>query len=184
MNEERGFTLVELLIYSVLSVIVLLIVGGFLINSLSAERTVRDLTTASSSGQLVAQSISSGVRDASALMVTAPSAGTELLVVRTMGTADVPDWTCQAWYYGAGEIRTRTSSGAIPIPDATTVTDWTLIGEWIQPASSDPVFTLIGNRVDLNLEVTTGDGQPVLISTSAVSRQPIPATGVISAPCF
>ena len=184
MKSERGFTLVELMIYSMLSVIVLVIVGGILINSLTAERIVRSATEASTAGQLVAQSIGHGVRNASAITLSAPTPDTQLLMVRTVGPGATAEWLCQAWYFGASEVRTTTSSVGIPPPAASGAGDWTLLGDGMQPASPAPVFTVTDRRVDLNFEVSTGGGPPVLISTSAVSRQPIPATGVESQPCF
>ena len=47
MNDsDDGFTLIELLVYIVLSVVVLLIVGGIFLNSVNAERTVRGVNSA------------------------------------------------------------------------------------------------------------------------------------------
>ena len=184
MKSERGFTLVELLIYSMLSVIVLGIVGGLLINSLTAERIVRSAAEASTAGQLVAQSIGHGVRNASAITLSAPTPDTQLLMVRTVGPGPTAEWLCQAWYIGANEVRTKTSSAVIPPPSASDAADWTMLGDGMQPASSAPFLTLTDRRVDLKFEVNTGDALPVLISTSTVSRQPVPATGVESQPCF
>lgn len=182
MKSERGFTLIELMIYSMLSIVVLLIVGGFLINSLRAENTVRDSTEATTSGQLVSQSIGKAIRNASAFQSTTPFAGAVMLTART--TRSATEWDCQAWTYSNGEIRTTTSTTAIPAPTASSVQGWTLLSDSIVPVAGTPVLDISGHQVDLNFQVSTGTGKPVLIRTSALSRQPVPVTGVESAPCF
>lgn len=185
---EAGFTLVELLVYMVLAVIVLLIVGGVLINSLTSQRTVRDATQASSTGQLVAKSVGHGVRNASDIWQSAPGVVPEILMVRTVGTDATPNWFCQAWSYDSGEIRTSRSTGAILTGQtSSTVQSWTLLAEGVEPvvvsAVAQPIFGVAGRQVTLNLDVSTGEGQPVLISTTSTSRQPVSVTGVVPT-CF
>ena len=184
MKSERGFTLIELMIAGMLSVVVLVIVGGMLINSMKAERVVRDATSASNAGQLVATSVTRGVRNASSLDLTAPAAGEELLRARTSGTsADPTAFVCQAWYFSGDEIRMKMSPTAIAAPTPAQLATWTLVSDGIGPVSGGPVFTLNGKQLDLKLNASAGDGAPVLISTSAVSRQP--ASAPADAPvCF
>ncbi|WP_150307837.1 hypothetical protein [Planctomonas psychrotolerans] len=183
---ERGFTLVELLIYSMLSIVVLLIVGGILINSLRAEQLVRTSTDATSTGQLVSQSVTTGVRNASAIAWSEPAPGTELLLVRTVGSGATETWSCQAWHFGGGEVRTTRSTSLIPTPTAAALSGWTLLVDGAAPSAGSPVFDLDATerRVDLTVEVAAGTGKPVLIKTSALSRQPVSPTGAESAPCF
>jgi type II secretory pathway pseudopilin PulG len=183
MKAERGFTLIELLVYMMLATVVLLIVGGILINSLKAEQTVRNSVEGADTGQLVSQSVTKGVRNASAIRLTAPASDSQLLTVRT---TDSTGWVCRAWYYGAGEVRMTTSAAAIATPTETEARSWTLLGDDVRQVAGVPVFTLTGadRQVDLTLEAETGTGRPILISTSAFSRQPVPATGVETAPCF
>ena len=181
---EDGVSLVELLIYSVLSVIVLLIVSGLLVNALTTQRTVRDATQASNTGQLVSKSVGQGVRNASAIWHSAAGVEPELLVVRTAGSGDTPTWSCQAWSFDDGDVRTRTATGLIPTT-AASIAAWTLLGSGMEAVSGSPVFTKTGRSVALLVDVDTGEGQPVRISTSSTSRQPVPATGVeVSLPCF
>jgi Tfp pilus assembly protein PilV len=183
-SADHGSTLIELLIYMVLSVVVLLIVGGLLINSLSAERTVRDATQASTAGQLISKSLGQGVRNASAIWHTAPNVQPELLVVRTAGTGATASWNCQAWSFANGEVRTKTSTTLISTSPASVAT-WTLLGAGISPVSGVSIFPKTGRQVDLALDVKSGQGKAVRISTTLTSRQPVPVTGVeVSAPCF
>lgn len=184
MKSERGLTLIELLVYISLAIVVLLIVGGILINSLKAEKTVRNSVEASDTGQLISQSVTKGVRQASAIRLTAPTASSQLLSVRTADS--VTGWVCRAWYYGDGEVRMTTSAAGIATPTAAEAKTWTRLGKDIRQVTGVPVFVLAASdrQVDLTLEAGTGNGRPVLISTSAFSRQPVPATGVETAPCF
>ena len=190
-STEAGMTLIELLVYMVLAVVVLLVVGGLLINSLSSERTVRNATQATNAGQLVAQSVAQGVRNASALKITVPSSGTELLTVRTASLTSPLTWSCQAWFFGGGEVRTTRSSSLITSTPAAIAT-WTLLGTGMQRVSTGTVFTPIpavnSRGVTLNLDVSTVNGQPVRISTSSTSLQPlpvpVPVTGLVGSPCF
>ncbi|WP_411720739.1 PilW family protein [Mycetocola sp.] len=184
MRTERGFTLIELLVYMMLATVVLLIVGGILINSLKAEQTVRNSVEGADTGQLISQSVTKAVRNASAIRLTAPATDSQLLTART--TDATTGSVCRAWYYGAGEVRMTTSATAIPTPTATEARTWTLLGENIRQVAGAPVFALTGadRQVDLTLEAATGNGRPILIKTSAFSRQPVPATGVETAPCF
>ncbi|MCY7289265.1 MAG: prepilin-type N-terminal cleavage/methylation domain-containing protein [Cryobacterium sp.] len=190
--DDAGMTLVELLVYMVLAVVVLLIVGGLLINSLSSERTVRNATQASNTGQLVAQSVAQGVRNASALKIRTPSFGGELLTVRTASRTNPQTWSCQAWYFGAGEVRTTKSTALIPTTTAASITNWTLLGTGIQNVLGGAVFSsapaMNPREVILNFDVSTVNGQPVRISSSSTSLQPlpvpVPVTGLVGLPCF
>ncbi|TFC91454.1 hypothetical protein [Cryobacterium sp. TMT4-31] len=200
-DTTSGFTLIELLIYISMMVIVLVIVGGVLINSLATQRTVRNATQASNAGQLVAESIGQGVRNASALALTTPSPGTQLLTVRTASMATTPVWRCQAWYFGGGEVRTKTSSLLISATDFDT---WTLLGDGMNAVSGVPIVSLTpvstpvpgpappppapSRGIILTLDVSTVDGEPVRINNAVSSLQPlpvpVPVTGLVGLPCF
>lgn len=181
---DAGFTLVELLVYMSLMVVVLLIVGGMLINSLTTQKSVRAATQASNAGQLVSLSVGQGVRNASSIWHSLPGVVPEVLIVRTVGTSTPQNWFCQAWSYQGGEIRTKTSNVIIPI-SVPSISTWTLLGDGMQQVAGSPVFATSGRSVVLNLDVSTGNGKAVRINTTSTSRQPIPATGVeVSAPCF
>lgn len=184
MKSERGFTLIELMIAGMLSVVVLIIVGGMLISSMKAERVVHDATSASNAGQLVATSVTRGVRNSSALILSTPVSGEQFLRARVSGTgADASAFVCQAWYFSGDEIRMKMSPTAIVAPTPAQLATWTLISDGIGQVSGDPVFTLNGKQLNLKLNASTGDGAPVLINTSAVSRQP--ASAPADAPvCF
>lgn len=185
-SAESGLTLIELLVYSVLMVVVLLLVGGVLISALKAQNTVGNATQASNAGQLVARSVGHGVRNASTLWHSPTGAVPELLMARTAQSDSAGTWVCQAWAFIGGTIRTITSTSAISTTQtSTTVSSWTLLTTGTQSlsAGSTPIFAVTGNQVDLNLEVKVAGSKPVLVKTSSVRRQPDAMTGALPK-CF
>lgn len=185
-NTDDGITLVELLIYMLLGVVVLTIVSAILINSFRAEDQVRDAAQSTSTAQLVAESLGQGVRNASAIEVSAPTTDTALLRTRSIDGGDPGTWYCRAWYWSGGELRTTRSTAAIPAPDAATAATWTLLATDVERVSSAPVFAIGADdrSLDVTFSVGIGDGVPVLIDSVMVAQQPIPATGKVTAPCF
>ena len=187
MKSERGFTLIELLVSSMLSIIVLGVAGGILINALSTERTVQSSNQASNVAQLVAQSVTSGVRHASALRLSSPTSSSQVLraLIVDDALAEPAVAHCQAWYYGAGEVRTITSPTAIPVPANTAAASgWTLLADGAEQVGVVPVFAVSGTLVDVTVQFTTSMGLTVLIDTTAVGRQSaLPPTEVANL-CF
>lgn len=183
---DGGFTLVELLVYIFLAVVVLTIVGSVLINSLRAEKQVRDAAQSNSTAQLVAESLGQGIRNASAVEVTVPSAGSILLRTRSIDRSEAGGWFCHAWLFSGGELRTARSAAAIPAPDAATAASWTLLATDVEAVGAAPLLAFGANErsVDVTLTVGVGEGIPVLLDTVMVAQQPIPATGRVTAPCF
>ncbi|WP_167042861.1 hypothetical protein [Salinibacterium sp. ZJ454] len=186
-TSERGITLIELLIYSMLAIIVLTLAGGMLINSVNADKTVREASLASNSAQLVSQSFTHGVRHARELERSVPFAGAEvlraLIVDNALSTPAVGH--CEAWYFGAGEIRTTRSNTAIPLPTAAAdVADWTLLAKGAAPITATQVFAQSDLTAVITVQIATGDEQPVLIETTAVSRQPDVIPIEVESLCF
>ena len=185
--DDAGLTLIELIVYIALLTIVLVIVGGFLINSMKTGRDVRVTTEASTSGQLISRSIQAGVRNASAIKLVIDSDGGELVVVRTSTTGATQGWVCQAWYYSPATKAMYTKrtdpASAITLPSGGPDGMWTKLGSGVTPvtgSASGQVFEVSAWRVNLNLEVTAGDRSPILIQTAANTRTETSE----SAPCF
>lgn len=169
---EGGFTLVELLVAAALMVLVSVVIGGILINTLNAEKTVRTTTHAASAGQLVATSIERGVRNADQLRLDA-SGGEYFLTAHTAAGGTTLTWNCQAWFIGGGAAYTRVSPSAIARPSVADLTGWTELATGLAPSGSAAILSRDDRRIHITFEVAAGDAQPVLISTSAVSRQTV-----------
>lgn len=184
---DAGLTLIELLIAIMLAVGVLLASGGMLISSLLAERTVTDATGSSNFGQLAAKSVSHGVFHASELAYTTPTVDSELLMALIIddAVADPAIAHCEAWHVGGGEVRWTQSSTAITSPaSAADAAGWTLLAEGVEPIGTSPVLAVAGLSVDLNMQLSGVRDVPILISTTAVSRQPANIPTEVEDLCF
>lgn len=186
-HREAGVSLVELLIYMLLSVVVLTIIGAILINSLRAESIVRTAANSTSTAQIASQSLNRGIHNASAIQVASPLPDVSVVRTRSIDGSATGVWKCQAWAVIAGELRTTTSDTAITVP--TTVADianWLLLAEGVKAIDATPVFELASDERSLSLSFTVGkaSGTPVTVDTTIISKQPIPSTGKVTTPCF
>lgn len=191
---EGGYTLVELLIYSSLLLLILTVVGGMLMNTLTSQQKVLESAGANGSSQVIAESVQSAVRNATALTVSSgadPDTQDQLLVAVTVSndpnqTADAR--VCQAWYYteagGAMYYKREAAPQNFAAPTAeelgnNDMTGWALLGSGMTANSTatgqaQPVFTAltVGNpAITLNFAINANDdSSPALISTTAISR--------------
>lgn len=186
-ESDDGVSLVELLIYMLLAVVVLTIIASILINSLQAERTVRTAAESTGTAQLVAQSLSRGIHNASAIEVSTPASDVTVIRTRSLDSSAAGVWRCQAWAVVGGELRTISSDVAVAVPStAAAISGWLLLADGVDPIGSGPIFSLAADErsVSVNLTVDNGSGVPITLDTTIVSKQPIPATGKVTAPCF
>jgi Tfp pilus assembly protein FimT len=197
-HAEAGFTLIELVVASALTIVVLTVLGTLFTSAARTESTVSSATAAANLGQLIARSITQGVSNATAVTVTTDSSGDQMLQARVYGMSAANDPTqaassgvsCQAWYYtasGGGAIYTKTvtPASAITMPSGAVDSTWQLIGNGlgvnVATSPSATIFaTPSGTRVELKFDVTSGTLSPVHIETTVH----IPNTTTVSAPCF
>lgn len=181
-SPESGFTLVELIIYSALAVVVLAIIGGIFLNGLTGERIVRDVTQATSQGQLVVESVERGVRNSDGLRISTPNDTDAMLVARTAVTTGAYDVKCVAWYYSAAEHTLKTTEAATMISAEPTESEratWLLLVEGVDPIPGEPMFSQGGKTVTFQFQVDAGDQDPVTFASTATSR----AETLEAAPC-
>ena len=173
-DAERGFTLVELLIYSMLLLIVLAIVGAMLGSTVTTSKSVNSLTAASTSALLVSESVERGIRNSSDFHLTTPTGTDQLLVARTALDGATINWVCVAWYYsaaGGGTVRYTVSPTAIPAaPTAAQLAGWKLLDTGVAPASGTGIFNATGPQLDLAFTELAGTQPAVTIANSAFSR--------------
>lgn len=189
-TDQRGFTLVELMISTGLTLIVLVIAGGVLISGLRTQEIARSVTDAANTAQLIVHSVQAGVKNASAITVTSNTiTGTQLLLVRTVSSDPASTAaSCQAWYYtpaNGGAVYTTkiTPATAITLPTGGPQGVWTILGSGISPA--DPITGKVfnapnGGRVELKFDVAAGSHPYVLINTMTYNSQ----STSVSSPCF
>jgi Tfp pilus assembly protein PilW len=178
---DDGFTLVEMLVYGILSVVVLGIVGSMIINNATVSRDIRASTSAAGSGQIVAASIDQGVRDA-AWLSTPTTGAKQFFTAFTIKTGASVTWQCQAWYFdstGAGAVYTKTSPTKITQP-TTSLSGWRTLAKGVTANGTAAVFSLTAKTISLSMLVAAPPKSPVLIQTSATARQ----TTTASNPCL
>jgi hypothetical protein len=173
-RNDEGFTLVELMVTAVLTLIVMMAVGGLLISMIRTPQAVTARVDASGGAQVAANSIELGIRNSSDFRLTSPQGTDQLLVARTAQSGATIVWLCSAWYYSATDqsIRFTTSPTMIPTtPTATDLSTWTVLDTSVTPASGTGIFTVSGEEVGLAFAgAVTGQQLPQSITTSAFSR--------------
>lgn len=172
-DSEQGYTLVELIVYSSLLIIVIAVVAQLFISGVIATQRVQTVTAATTSGQVVADSIETNVRNSTDFLLTNPAGTDQFLVARTAKRDATLSWQCVAWYYssaGTGTIRFKQSSVAILEPTPSELQTWTLVQEGITPVSGTNILAANGQQLTVNFKSLAGDHPPVVISSSATSR--------------
>lgn len=180
LRDDRGFSLVELLIASALFGVVITIVASVVISAINADRAVRDVTGSTTDGQLAVNVIEQTVRNSTAVQV-APVSGGESVTVLLRTTAGGAA-RCHAFFYDdtLGQILQRSSTTAItaPTPGAAG-SEWTVVSAGIEPiigsgGAPEPVFAAQGARgVALNFTVDGDAGPASLFVTAATGRGPL-----------
>ena len=187
-SSDSGVTLVELLMYALLSSIVLFVAGGMLIAGAKTQENARMVTDASADAQEIMHSIGTGVANATAIsLANGTVAGSQLLMVRTIGSDPVTTVdSCQAWYFtplNAGAIYTMQKTPAAPItlPSGGPEGVWTLMASGVSAGTSGKVITSTnGKSVILDLRISAGSHPFVLISTTLYT----PQLAGVGLPCF
>lgn len=179
-GSEEGFTLIELMVSALLIVLVLSVVGGLMVSTTLTERRVRDVTSATNAGQLVARSVTTGIRNSAnsvsttaPFMLTNPTGNDQLLVALKIGSAATVTSQCVAWYYSATEhsVRYKTSATAIAAPSAATLATWILLSTGITPFSGTAIFAPRGSKgITLAFKEDAGTGPDVVFQSSVTSR--------------
>ncbi|MBA4248302.1 MAG: hypothetical protein C0444_08420 [Microbacterium sp.] len=185
---DRGFSLIELLVAMSLFAVVVTVVGSIIVSALTADRTVRDVTGSTTDGQLVVNVIEETVRNSTAVSIDPDADGSSIFAVArtTAGGAA----RCQAWFYDneVGTIFERSSAVAIVPPAPGSVsTDWTAISSGVAPivdnsGTAVPVFALDGTRgLAVSFSVDGGAGVSSLFITTVTGRAP---QSNVSPTCF
>lgn len=167
LRDDRGFTLVEMLVSSALFAMIMTGIIGVLIVTTQAQRTVSIVSTSTTDAQLVANELDQRIRNSSEFQVTT-SGTTQLLVARVAGSDATLAWRCYGWYYSAGNggvIRmTSTAPGTkITMPTATQAASWTLLLEGVVPRSGTTIFSTVDNQLSISFNATADDNLPVAI---------------------
>ncbi|MDR7190286.1 Tfp pilus assembly protein PilW [Microbacterium sp. BE35] len=171
ISGDAGLSLIELIIYILLSSLLLSAMAVVLVNSWSTQKDVASVTQATNRGQVIGSAIERAMRNALDFDVD-DATGTELRVRTSLGG----NLACQAFLLKDGDARFTTSSGALP----TLASDWARWENGIAQYASTPFFVENGDVVTYTFDIET-DSAPVRFSGEAAARST--ATGV-SSPCW
>jgi type II secretory pathway pseudopilin PulG len=181
---ERGFTLVELLVYAALMVVVLALVGGMLISSTRTGKGVHNESESANTAQILTRSITHEIGNATAFRVSTPTSGTQLLVARTADGGSNLTWSCRGWYFDGSRVYTirKSPASVIVAPTTSTLSTWSTIDGSVSKIGTSPVFTASGNsvRVAFRVGADAAGSTPVTIDTSATRPKTSPE---VIAPC-
>jgi prepilin-type N-terminal cleavage/methylation domain-containing protein len=173
---DEGFSLIELLVTTMLLGLVLAVVVSIYASTSQVERTVNSVTTSATDAQLAATSIERGVRSASEVRLS--GVGSTLLVARVPGSADTISWSCVAWYYSAsgdGKVYTRTFADGTVVaePDSAALSDWTLLLDDVDVRSGTSIFSAAGRQITVSFDAIADDHPPVAIQLTAEPLTPV-----------
>jgi len=171
-SDERGVTLIEVIVYALLLSVVIAIAGGMIFSAVTTSKTVVSMTQNSTAGQLVSRSVVTGIRNSSDFQLSGPVGDDQFLVARRAGAGATLTWSCEAWYYSVTENKVwHTGSGlAILPPTAAEVATWTLLTEDVQPVSGTAIFSALNDRLSISILGLDGAHRPIDITSSATSR--------------
>lgn len=167
-RDEGGFTLVELLVVSLLLAVVLGVIAGIYLSTARTQSSVSEVSNASTGAQSAATSIDRAVRTATE--VHQLGAGGSLIVARIPGsTGDEPEFRCNAWYYEVatpGRIWFKSFADGTTVSEPTTaqLDSWTLLLEGVRSrGSSGTIFGLAQGALTVAFDATAGDHPSVKI---------------------
>lgn len=187
-RDDAGFSLIELLVAMGLFGIIITIVGSVIISALTADRTVREVTTSTTDGQLVVNIIEETVRNSTAVSVETAADGVSTFATARTTAGGTP--RCQSWFYDdeTGAVFERSSATAVDAPIPGAVSDeWTSVSQGLAPIVDDagdpiPVFALAGTRgISVSFSVDGGSGTSSLFITTVTGRAPL---SNVSPQCF
>ncbi len=181
--DDRGLTLVELIISSFLMIGVVAFAGWMLVSALTGGRDVTVSNSATSQAQLLADSVVGALRQSDGVTLGAFDADGQILRA-THHTFDAEGnevaWERVAWAITAdGRAYTLRSCSAIDDPTGQSVSDfagWLLLATGLEPvAVGTPILAPEGSGVAIEVKSDAYGGTPAYVEASVTPHQ-LPST--------
>jgi type II secretory pathway pseudopilin PulG len=187
-TDESGFTLVELIVYSVLLIVIMGIAASLFLQMIYAQRDIVDMAQANNVAQVTFKELERDTRNAAVIRI---KDGGNLMVMRTRVASDTNEdaWQCVGYFLDTStdtlHITRSTSSAATSAALAQTTTaairtqalGWPVAREgFTQVGTSRPFGTIDGTLTDpgsvrLRLESDAeSDRDPVRLSKTVSLR--------------
>lgn len=172
-DDEAGITLVELIVYFVISALFLGLLAGLFVNGLQAQIKATDRDNATGTGSVAIETLSGSIRNAADFAVDADGQG--LVAKVAVGTNG---WQCRAWAVRNGELRYR--SGTSVLDTANALTDnWGSIATGVGMTLTDgagvadsAAFVDGGDR-RLLIGITVSTGDTTVTADSSITAQAV-----------
>lgn len=146
--DEAGMSLVEVIIYSSLVALTLVVLGGMFAAGLQTQAAARDRDSATGAAQVVGNSLQAGVRNASSVLV---SAG----LVKARVASGTGGWQCAAWALTADHQIVHTTDPALVA--SADYSAWTVLATGATgQLGGGAAFSGDSTRVDYALAFTSG----------------------------
>ncbi|MEE9964942.1 MAG: hypothetical protein K4304_07580 [Propionicimonas sp.] len=160
-DPEAGISLVEVIMYSTLTVLVLTVVGSLFFVGFQTQAVTGDRDAATGAAQVVANSLQSSISNASVVQVTSTTA------VARVATGDT-GWRCEAWALTSDHtIVYRSSDTAITDTDFTA---WTVLATGVSGGlAGGAAFSGDSTRLTYSLKFTTGTVTVPIAGAAAAS---------------
>ncbi|MGB3731117.1 PilW family protein [Microbacterium sp.] len=188
-DDERGITLIELIIYMVLAAVFLTIVSAIFINGWLSQAATADRDAATANANLVTASLQQSIRNASAVH---QPAGASNAVTAVVAIGDAADSQCRAWVWVLDtaassddadrdhyQLRYSTSGSAIDLSH-TDGAQWATLASAVVPKGDPaPTFTVTsvtGLTYSFAAESNerSKDSKPVQVDGSVTAQAVIP----------
>ncbi|WP_298861581.1 prepilin-type N-terminal cleavage/methylation domain-containing protein [uncultured Microbacterium sp.] len=188
-DDERGVTLIELIIYMLLAAVFLVIVSAIFINGWLSQAATADRDAATGNANLVTASLQQSIRNASAVH---QPAGMGNAVTAVVAIGDAADSQCRAWVWTLDtaassedadrdhyQLRYATSGAAIDMTRTDGV-GWATLASAVvpkgDPAPSFTVTSTTGLTYSFAAESNdrSKDSQPVQVDGSVTAQAVIP----------
>ena len=187
-ENDRGMTLVELIVYMILLGIVVSIIASVIISTLQKQREIGKISEVTNTGQGVVSSIDMAVANAAGFSLRTSPAGSQLLVTKTRSTLDDPaavnEARCIGYFYDAttktlhsvsdplgspGTPRSRVAD----TPSFTGAAGWPVLAEDVTASSAGPFFARLADASKLSVRfsiASLADRAPVTFEVTTGTR--------------
>jgi Tfp pilus assembly protein FimT len=160
--DEQGVTLVELIVYIVVAGVILAGMAGLFANAWTSQAQTTDRDLATGRANVIAASLQTSVRNASALR----HSGGVLTAVVATGTTG---WQCRAWRLNGDVLQYKTGNDKA----ALTATPWGSLATGVSGTLAAGLpFSVAGRQLSVGMNVRVNDANVPL--SSGVTAQ---ATG-------
>lgn len=166
--DDGGVTLVEVLVYVLVTVLVLGGLTALFVNAWLADTRARERDTATGFAQLLTASVQNSVRNAAGT----PDISSDGKLLRARVATGGAGWECRGWVLDAsGDFRYLAQPQAIAEGSYTEAAGWTTIASGIAGSGTGGAVFAMGRPREVQLSVIVTVGEATLPVTGGATAQ-------------